>query len=304
MVLLLAGCVNPIGADRVTTWAEDRFYGDRVVYSETSAYQRVVVTASGAGVRLFLNGNLQFHSRDEYRYHEALVHPAMAAAERSAQVLVLGGGDGLALREILRHPEVERVTLVDLDPAMTSLAVDVPLVRELNQGSLLDPRVTVVNQDAMAWLAELPADRLFDVAIVDFPDPNNFSLGKLYTTRFYRLLRAHLAPAGAAAVQATSPLLARTSFWCIATTLEAAGFAVRPYHVAVPSFGEWGFLLARRQAFEPPTRVLSGRFLSPSLLPGLFAFGPDVSRVPAEVTRLDNQILVQYYEAEWRRIEQ
>jgi len=217
---------------------------------------------------------------------------------------VLGGGDGLAVREILRHPDVERVTLVDLDPAMTELAVAVPLVRELNPGSLLDPRVAVVNEDAMAWLAALPAERRFDVAVVDFPDPNSYSLGKLYTTRFYRLLAAHLAPGGAAAVQATSPLLARQSFWCIATTMEAAGLRVHPYHAAVPSFGEWGFVLARAEPFAPPRAILPGlRFLSDAQLPGLFTFGPDLARLPARVNRLDNQILVQYYEAEWRRVE-
>lgn len=299
--LLLAGL---LAADRITSMSEEALFTDPIVHARQSAYQRIVLTAGRGSFQLFLDGNLQFSSADEYRYHEALVHPAMAAAARRREVLVLGGGDGLAVRELLRWPEVAQVTLVDLDPAMTSLAVDVPLLRELNRGSLLDPRVKVVNEDALAWLAELPPGRLFDVAVVDFPDPNNYSLGKLYTTRFYRLLRAHLAPGGAVSVQATSPLVARTSFWCIAATLEAAGFAVRPYHAAVPSFGEWGFLLARLEPFAPPAEVPPGlRFLSPALLPGLFAFGPDMARVPAEVNRLDNQILVQYYEAEWRRLE-
>jgi len=299
--LLLAGLA---GAERITSLSEEALFTDPIVHAVQTPYQRIVLTAGRGSFQLFLDGNLQFSSADEYRYHEALVHPAMAVAARRSEVLVLGGGDGLAVRELLRHPDVEQVTLVDLDPAMTSLALDVPLVRELNRGALLDPRVRVVNEDAMAWLAELPAGRRFDVVLADFPDPNNTSLGKLYTTRFYRLVKAHLAPGGALAIQATSPLLARTSFWCIVTTLEAAGFAVRPYHVAVPSFGEWGFLLARTAPFEPPAEVLPGlRFLSAPLLPGLFAFGPDLARVPAQVNRLDNQILVQYYEAEWRRIE-
>jgi spermidine synthase len=292
------------GADRLTSLAEEGLFADPIVYSRQSAYQRIVVTAGRGSFQLFLDGNLQFSSLDEYRYHEALVHPAFAAAARREEVLVLGGGDGLAVREALRHPEVRQVTLVDIDPAMTALAVDVPMVRELNRGALLDPRVQVVNEDAMAWLAGLPAERRFDVVLVDFPDPNTFSVGKLYTTRFYRLLRDHLAPGGAAAIQSTSPLLARTSFWCIATTLEKAGLFVRPYHAAVPSFGEWGFALVRRAPFAVPTGLLPGlRYLSDATLPGLFAFGPDLARVPAEVNRLDNQILVHYYEAEWRRIE-
>jgi len=303
-VVILACVAGLAGANRITSLAEDALFADPIVYSRQSAYQRIVITAGRGSFQLFLDGNLQFSSADEYRYHEALVHPTFAAASRHENVLVLGGGDGLAVREILRYPEVQRVTLVDIDPVMTSLAINVPMVRELNRGAFLDPRVRVLNQDAMAWLADLPREERFDVVIVDFPDPNNFSLGKLYTTRFYRLLRAHLAPGGAAVVQSTSPLLARISFWCIATTMEAAGFFVRPLHVAVPSFGEWGFMLARTEPFDPPRSVLPNlRFLSDIVLPGLFQFGPDVARVPAEVNRLDNQILVQYYEAEWRRIE-
>jgi spermidine synthase len=303
IALLAAGLA---GADRLTALAEEALYADPIVYTRQSPYQRIVLTAGRGAFQLFLDGNLQFSSTDEYRYHEALVHPAFAVAARHADVLVLGGGDGLAVREILRHPGVERVTLVDLDPAMTALAVDVPWVRELNAGALLDPRVAVVNDDAFAWLGELPPERRFDLVVVDFPDPNGFSLGKLYTTRFYRLLRAHLAEGGAVAVQSTSPLLARASYWCIAATMEASGFAVRPYHAPVPSFGEWGFMLAKAAPFEPPARVppVEGlRYLSDALVPGLFAFGPDLARVPVEVNRLDNQILVQYYESEWRRLE-
>ena len=303
-LVILACATGLAGANWMTSLAEEALFADPIIYSRQSAYQRIVITAGRGSFQLFLDGNLQFSSADEYRYHEALVHPAFAAAARRENALVLGGGDGLALREILKYPEVRRVTLVDIDPAMTSLAVNLPMVRALNNGAFFDSRVTVVHEDALAWLADLPAEERFDVVIVDFPDPNNFSLGKLYTTRFYRLLRAHLAQGGAAAIQSTSPLLARTSFWCIATTLEAAGLFVRPMHVAVPSFGEWGFALVREGPFEVPAHVPAGlRFLSDGVLPGLFQFGPDVARVPAEVNRLDNQILVQYYEAEWSRFE-
>jgi spermidine synthase len=230
------------------------------------------------------------------------VHPAFAASARHSEILVLGGGDGLAVREILRHPEVAHVTLVDLDPAMIHLATQVEPVRKLNAGSLVDPKVTVVNADAMAWLADAPATRQYDVVIADFPDPNNFSLGKLYTTRLYSLVRRHLADGGALAVQSTSPLFARQSFWCIAGTIHAAGFEIRPYHAFVPSFGEWGFTLAKKEPFPVPARTLPGlKFLSDEVLPTLFALGPDMSSIPAEVNKLNNQILVQYYEGEWRR---
>jgi spermidine synthase len=299
-VVLALLAAAALSAGKITSLAEDGMYADEIIYARQSAYQRIVMTRGRAGFQLFLDGNLQFASADEYRYHEALVHPAFAVAAGASQVLVLGGGDGLAVREILKHPEVQHVTLVDLDPAMTLLAHEVEPVRALNGDSLRDPRVSVVNADAMAWLAE--ADGFYDVVIADFPDPNNFSLGKLYTTRFYGLVRRHLATGGALAVQSTSPLFARQSYWCIATTLEKAGFSVRPYHAFVPSFGEWGFMLAKTQPFAEPSHTLPGlRFLDDRTLPGLFALGPDLARVGAEVNRLDNQILVQYYEGEWRR---
>ncbi|HEX6704994.1 MAG TPA: polyamine aminopropyltransferase [Albitalea sp.] len=289
------------GADRVTSWAEDRFYGDHIVYSESSAYQRVVVTASNAGVRLFLNGNLQFHSRDEYRYHEALVHPAMAAQGAPRRVLVLGGGDGMAVREVLRHPGVEQVTLVELDAHVSTLFAEQPLLRRLNGDSLHSPKVAIVNADAFSWLDTHEA--MFDVIVVDFPDPTNFSIGKLYTTSFYKLIDEHLAAGGFAVVQTTSPLIARKSFWTVAATIEAVGLTATPYHAHVPSFGEWGFILASRRPWRPPAALPAGlRFLDLAGLPALFAFPPDMARVPAEPNRLSNQVLVQTFEQEWGKV--
>lgn len=291
------------GADHLTTWAEDRFYGDRVILRESSDYQRVVVTSGGAGVRLFLNGNLQFHSRDEYRYHEALVHPAMAAHGAPKRVLVLGGGDGLAVREVLRWPGVEQVTLVELDPHMTTLFAQQPLLVALNGGALTHPKVRIVNADAFGWLDT--HDEVFDVAIVDFPDPTNFSLGKLYTTSFYERLDRHLSAAGFAVVQTTSPLIARRSYWTVVTTIEAVGFTATPYHAHVPSFGEWGFVIASRRPWRAPTALPPGlRFLTVDGVPPLLNFPPDMARVDAEPNRLSNQTLVHVFEDEWGKVHQ
>jgi spermidine synthase len=219
-------------------------------------------------VRLFLNGNLQFHSRDEYRYHEALVHPAMAAHGGPKRVLVLGGGDGMALREVLKYPGVEAVVLVELDPHMTALFSTQPLLRQLNADALHAPKVQVVNADAFSWL-DTHAD-VFDVIVVDFPDPANFAIGKLYTSSFYRLVDQHLNAGGYAVVQTTSPLIARRSFWTVATTIESVGLAVVPYHAHVPSFGEWGFILASRRPFRMPTALPPGlRFIDRAGLPAL-----------------------------------
>ncbi len=238
-------------AETITTWAEQRFYGERITYAASSDYQRIVVTANDAGQRrLFLNGNLQFDSRDEYRYHEALVHPAMAAHGGPRRVAVLGGGDGMAVREVLKYPSVESVTLVELDPHMTRLFAEQPTLSQLNAQALASPKLKVVNQDAFTWLEQ--SSEFFDIIIIDFPDPSNFALGKLYTTTFYELVDRHLAATGFAVIQCTSPLVARRSFWTVVSTLEAVGLSTTPYHANVPSFGEWGFVIASRRPWQPP----------------------------------------------------
>jgi spermidine synthase len=292
-------------ARTLTTLAESEVYADDIVYATSSPYQRIVVTRGKSGFHLFLNGNLQFASADEYRYHEALVHPAMSLAANPRNVLILGGGDGLALREVLKYPSVERVTLVDLDHKMTSLSSAFPALADLNHHSFSDRRVHVINADAMIWI-DANHER-FDAAIVDFPDPNNFALGKLFTTRFYTMLRQHLMPDAAVSVQCTSPLFARRSYWCIIRTMEAAGFVVRPYQTTVPSFGVWGFALARLHPFpipaSMPANVSPGllQYLDAPTLAAMFVFSPDMSAVPVEINRLDNQMLVRYYEEEWKR---
>jgi spermidine synthase len=301
-LVVAALCAAALGADKLTTWAEDRFYGERIAYAASSDYQRVVVTASAAGeTRLFLNGNLQFDSRDEYRYHESLVHPAMAAHGAPKRVAILGGGDGLALREMLKYPSVEQVTLVELDPHITALFAREPRLRKLNSDALLSPKLKLVNADAFTWLEG--SDEIFDVIVIDFPDPSNFSLGKLYTTSFFALVDRHLAASGYAVVQTTSPLIARRSFWTVVATLEAVGFTATPYHAHVPSFGEWGFVIASRRPWRLPPVLPEGlRFLTPAGIPALLQFPPDMVRVPAEVNRLSNQVLVQVFEKEWGRV--
>lgn len=299
LAALLAGL---LGAEHLTTLAEDRFYEDRVVFSTSTPYQRIVVTAGQAGRRLFLNGNLQFAERDEYRYHEALVHPALAGYVASGggpkKVAVLGGGDGMAVREILKYPDVQSITLVELDPAMTRLfSQDEALVR-LNGGALRSERLKIVNSDAFNWLVQ--TEESFDLIVVDFPDPTNFAIGKLYTSAFYALLDRRLAASGYAVIQTTSPLVARQSFWTVVQTIESVGLHATPYHAHVPSFGEWGFVIAGRRPYRLPQILPTGlRFLNPRSLPLLFDFPQDMARLPAQVNRLDNQLLVTTYEREW-----
>ena len=296
LAILIAGFA---GSERLQRWAEVASYQEPVIYAESSPFQRIVLTRSGDDLRLYLNGNLQFSSRDEYRYHEALVHPALGRVARPANVLILGGGDGLAAREVLRHPEVERITLVDLDPAMTRLFARSPMLAALNRGSLSDPRLTVINADGFRWARD--ARDQYDAIIVDFPDPVDFSVGKLYTESFYRELSRLLAPDGVAAIQSTSPLVAPISYWTVVTTLEAVGLNTRPYHVYVPSFGEWGFTLVAHRPIGTEARIPEGRFLTPVIAERLFDFPPDMARRPAPVNRLDNQALVRAFSDEWSR---
>lgn len=294
---LLAGL---LGAERLTRWAEENIYADDIIYAETTPYQRIVLTRWRNDVRLFLNGNLQFSSRDEYRYHEALVHPGLAALPGARRVLVLGGGDGLALREILKYSGVESVTLVDLDGRMTSLFSQVPFLAALNGGALTAAKVRVVNADALVWLER--QEDFYDFVVVDFPDPTNYALGKLYTNAFYRLLEKRLSARGMMVVQATSPLFARRSFWCVVETLRSVGLQPAPYHALVPSFGEWGYILAGREPYRPPVAYPAGlRFINAESAATLFSFPPDMQALPAEVNRLDNQVLVRYHEEEWSR---
>ena len=229
------------------------------------------------------------------------MHPGLASLAGAKHALVLGGGDGLAVREMLKYPALESIALVDLDPEMTTLFRTHPLLTKLNANSLNAPRVHIINADAFPWLEK--NDGMFDFAVVDFPDPNNYSLGKLYTTAFYRLLKQHIAARGLIVVQSTSPMFARQSYWCIVETLKQAGWRTWPYHAYVPAFGEWGFVLAGQEQWRMPERLPAGlRYLDMKTLPALFDFAPDMGPVAAEPNRLNDQSLVRYYEQEWRAI--
>lgn len=300
LLLLIAGFGY---GERMTTFAEANLYTDDIIFAKSTPYQRIVLTRWKNDLRLFLNSHLQFSSNDEYRYHESLVHPAMQSLQSPKRILILGGGDGLALREVFKYDSVESVTLVDLDPEMTRLFGTNEVLRKLNAESLNSPKLKIVNADAFVWLGT--NNDTFDFAVVDFPDPTSYALGKLYTTAFYKLLERHLNENGIAVVQATSPLYARRSYWCVVTTIESAGLTASPYHVYVPSFGEWGFVIASKRPYAIPPVKLSGlRFVTTEILPSFFQFPPDMSRVQTEVNHLNNQILVRYYESEWRETSQ
>ncbi|MFA5140206.1 MAG: polyamine aminopropyltransferase [Elusimicrobiota bacterium] len=277
-------------------------YEDDVIYSRQTRYQKIVLTRWRDDVRLFLDGNLQFCSVDEHRYHESLVHPAMSLA-KPERILVLGGGDGMVLREALKYASLREALLVDLDPGMTRLFSSNPMLTRLNGDSLLDPRVRVVNQDAMAYLQD--DEGFYDAVFMDLPDPNSLSLGKLYTTAFFRLAARRLSRNGILVTQASSPFYSREAFWCVVNTVKEAmpGADVKPYHALVPSFGEWGFVMASRSPM-PVARMefkVPLRFLNTETARAMFVFPEDLGPLPSPVNRLDDQALVRLYEKGWEK---
>jgi len=288
LLLIVFGYIESVNW---TVYAEQRLYMDKVVFSKTTEYQHIIVTESPSKeVSCYINGHLQFNSNDEYIYHENLVHPAMSISSRKENILVLGGGDGMAVREILKYPEVKSITLVDLDPIMTELAQTNRLFTQLNQNSLSDSRVKIihnhtlrstdevdllvhnqnfpfenrtekvaqiqiVNVDAVKFLAQVQGR--YDVIIADFPDPNSLELAKLYSQQFYKLIKSKLTPSGIFIQQSTSPIHTKEAFLCIGRTLESAGLVTIPLHDNVPSFGEWGWWLAGRKEYFTKSKLVS-----------------------------------------------
>jgi spermidine synthase len=285
-------------SEKLTEFSESLTYPDKIVYARSSPYQRIVLTRSSMDWRLFLNGNLQFSSADEYRYHEALIHPGLSQLKDPGNVLILGGGDGMAAREILKYPSVKKITLVDLDKMMTDLFRSNDALINLNSKALVSDKVKVINADAFVWLRENKEQ--FDFIAVDFPDPSNYSLGKLYTTSLYRELSRVLLPGGCLVIQSTSPYVAKKSFWIINETLKKIRFHTKPYHCYVPSFGEWGFVLAYKDTlpgdYHFPEKL---RFLNKETANDMFNFPPDMIIEQSPVNTLNNQVLVNTFEKEW-----
>ncbi len=228
-------------AKPVIMYGEQGSYLDKIIYSKQTAYQKIIMTQWKDYYWLFINGQEQFSTYDEEKYHEPLVHPAMKLSHNTDRVLILGGGDGLALREVFKHRNVKSVTLVDIDPAMTALAKKHPVLLKINKGSMMNSKVKIINKDAARFVAE--DSSLYGVIIIDLPDPDSIDLMHLYSENFYRMLRMHLIRGGIIVTQATSPYFTREAFLCIIKTMQKAGLNVLPFHNHVPTMGEWGWVI-------------------------------------------------------------
>ncbi len=308
-LLLLAGLVF---SGSLVGWVEGAIYKDTVIYRHQSPYQKIVLTRWRDDVRLFLDGNLQFSTVDEHRFHEPLVHTAMGMPGRRQNVLILGGGDGLSAREVLKYDDVKRVDVVDLDPAVTDLFARRDLLTDINNNALNHEKVEVQNRDAMKFLEERandPERPRYDRVILDFPDPNSHSIARLYTVEFYRLLVKNMTWDGVFVTQATSPFLGTRSFWCIYNTITSvtnpgdrnSGLYAKPFQSYVPSFGTWGFIVASPAPISLKNWSLkvNTRYLSPDVFGSMFSMPKDVQKLETKVNHLNNHVLVQYYERDW-----
>ncbi|HAA13225.1 MAG TPA: polyamine aminopropyltransferase [Cytophagales bacterium] len=299
---LLAGILF---AKPIIRYGEQARYADKVIYEEQSRYQKLVITQWKNHYWLYLNGNLQLSTLDEALYHEPLVHPAMLLHGHPQRVLVLGGGDGFAVRELLKYPSVEQITLVDLDPAMTQLGLTHPAMTLHNGRSLEDPRVEVINQDGFTYM-EASLD-FFDVILVDLPDPKSTDLARLYSQEMYRLCARHLTPHGVLVTQAGSPYYATQAFRCIEATMASSGLAIVPLHNQVLSLGEWGWILGQKGATtgtEVKQRLqritlpdsIPFRWLTQDALMAITLFGKDLLPVDSvSINTIQEPVLHRYY---------
>lgn len=295
-------------ADPILKFGEQAKYKDKVIYSKQTLYQNIVMTRWKDDYWLYINGQEQFSTFDEERYHEPLVHPAMMLSADASQVLILGGGDGLALREVLKHPQVAQVTLVDLDPAMTDLAGQLPLLVSINDGAMHSQKVTIVNKDAAKFLED--DAHLYGAIIIDLPDPDTIDLMHVYSINFYRLLRKHLIRGGILVTQATSPYFSTQAFQCLVKTIGSAGFSVLPYHNQIPTMGEWGWVLGARaedmrqehlktRIMEADFSWIPSRFINNDAIISMIHFGKNILDPEAigkiKVNTEMNPVLHRYY---------
>ena len=273
---------------------ERSLYQDPVVFSTQSKYQKIVVTQRGRDLRLFLNGSLQFSSIDEYRYHESLVHLPATHSRELERVLIIGGGDGLAAREVLRYPSIKEIALVDLDPEVTNLGRDLDKLKKMNNLALHDPRVEVFNDDAWRWL-EQDGD-LFNVIIIDLPDPDTADIARLYTVEFYRKVARRLSVGGVMITQASSPWLQRNAFWCVASTLDSVFESTQAVYSNIPSFGPWGYVMASNTPFTQQRKFPEAtRYLTEANWKFALQHPNDLPPLVLPVNKLQTLPLMQFY---------
>ena len=285
----------------VVKYWENNIFEDRVIFSKQTPYQKLVMTKNKEDIRLFIDGNVQFSSIDEYRYHELLIHIPLNLVNHRENILILGGGDGLAAREILKYDDVKNITVVDLDKEITDLAKNQRILRDLNKDSFNNPKVNIINDDAFKFLEN--TDKFYDVIIIDLPDPNNSSLARLYSREFYKLVKKKLAYQGVMVTQSTSPFFSPEAYWCINESVKAAGFnQTYPYHIYVPAFGDWGFIMGSNIKLDVDKINIDveTRFIDNEVIKNAFKLEKDVQKDNIQYSTLDRPKILEYYLNGWR----
>lgn len=289
----------------IVQYGEQVKYKDKIVYSKQTKYQKIVVTKWKSWYSLYINGNQQLSSFDEFMYHEPMVHLPMNLTKSHANILVLGGGDGCLVREVFKYEDVQKVTLVDLDPNMVDLGKNYSVFKTLNNNAMNDPRLETITQDAFNFLEE--TKEKYDVIYVDLPDPNNVDLNKLYTKEFYKLCKLKLKKDGVFITQAGSPYYATKAFYCIDKTLRAAGLKTIPMHNQILTLGEWGWVMAKHNSVSKKEIIkvnvseLNLKWLNNNVIPQLIAFGkPLTDTTGIKVNTIFSPKLYTYYrEGNW-----
>lgn len=281
----------------ITRFAEKQLYFDQVIYSTQTPYQKIVMTKSVTHPeqRLYIDGHIQFSTRDEYRYHESLVHPMMSIEGARENILVLGGGDGLAIRELLKYNDIKFIHLVDIDPEMIRIGRELPILTRINLDSLSSDKVTTYAEDAFSFINQ--PGILYDRVIIDMPDPHNEAINKLYSREFYTMIKRRMAPDGILVTQSSSPFFTRQVFWSIENTLASVFEHTKSYQTSLPSFGIWGFNMAKNNAAFPdafeltvPTKALTNDTMLASLV-----FSKDMSKIPTPINSIMEPKLYQLY---------
>lgn len=282
--------------ERIESFFMRSYYNEPVIYHEQSLYQSIVLTKRWEDIRLFLNGNLQFLSLDEWRYHEALIDWPMKLfpSSENIDVLVLWGGDGLAVRNLLSYKNVRSITLVDLDPRVVELAKTQKEMLYLNKGSFSDSRVKIIIWDAFSYVKKERVQQ-FDLIVADFPDPRDVGTAKLYSKEFYIMTKSLLQDSWIFITQASNAFFSKESFWSIEKTMKTVFENTRPYHRYLPSFGDWGFILASKKE----NRLVDANFCNSSRCDYF-----DTDYLPIEIIEentLEKPVIIQYYMRWYKR---
>jgi spermidine synthase len=292
-----------ISSEEIKLYSEQSQYKDKIVYQTQSKYQKITVTQWKEHFWLFINGNQQLSTFDEFLYHEPMVHPIMTLTPEHKDILIIGGGDGFNVKELLKYEAVENITVVDLDPAMTELGKNFEGLVKYNENALHNPKVKIINADGFTFLEK--HDHFYDLILIDLPDAKNIELNKLYSLEFYQMAYRSLRPNGHLITQAGSPYYGTKAFYCIDKTMKAAGFQNLPIHNQILTLGEWGWIIGSKKLSKSKMITilenasyenLNTKWFNKEAVKLMTSFGkPLIDTTGVEINTINTPILYRYY---------